>query len=260
VWGYLLQVSSPWASNNRDLLSLYQSATAGECPLVVDEKTPSCGNSRFGCWVCTVVEQDKTIEALIRSGEEWMESLLEIRNFLASTQDPNVKHLYREYKRRQGTVDFNRSRTGIVPGPYKLEFCEEVLRRVLKAQLEVRKNGPDPNLVLITPEELHRIRRIWRTERGDWEDRLPKIYREVTGEDLPWISDDIGCLGSEARILEELCKEKSIPPMLVIKLITAEMAAQGMRRRSSIYPKIDRILSEEWRSKEEILRELEEQR
>ena len=237
---------------------MYLSATAGECPLVIDDKTPSCGNSRFGCWVCTVVSQDRSMKALIDSGQEWMEPLLEIRNFLASTQDPTVKHLYREYKRRTGTVDLNRAGNKMVPGPYTLQFCKDMLRRVLEAQVEVRRKGPDQDLTLISPEELRIIRRLWKVERGDWEDSAPKIYKEVTGEDLSWVSDDIGCLnGNDAKILEDLCKERGIPPMLVMKLMTAELSAQGMRRRSSIYPKIDRILREEWRSKEEIMKELQ---
>ena len=59
VWGYLLQSPSPWGNNNRDLVTIYRHAT-GECPLVVDDTTPSCGGSRFGCWVCTVVTRDKS--------------------------------------------------------------------------------------------------------------------------------------------------------------------------------------------------------
>ena len=60
VWNYLLKNKmNPWGTNNRDLLSMYQDANATECPLVVDTNTSSCGNSRFGCWVCTVVERDR---------------------------------------------------------------------------------------------------------------------------------------------------------------------------------------------------------
>lgn len=68
VWGYLLSVKSPWGADNRQLLTLYRNAQAGECPLVVDTTTPSCGNSRFGCWTCTVVERDRSMEAMIDSG------------------------------------------------------------------------------------------------------------------------------------------------------------------------------------------------
>jgi DNA sulfur modification protein DndC len=256
VWSYLLQVPCPWGDDNRDLVALYQTANSGECPLVVDKTTPSCGNSRFGCWVCTVIVQDKSMEALIDSGEEWMEPLLEIRNLLASTQDPSVKHRYREYKRRKGTVDFNRSNSGkIVPGPYKLEFCKQMLRKVLLAEQYVRNKGPDPNMQLIRREELDEIRRIWRIERGDWEDSVPRIYKEVVGANLPWTRDDIGPFqDSDLRLLETICKEKNLPPMLVIKLIGAELSAQGMSRRSSIYSKIEAALREEWRSEEEVLK------
>ncbi|XZW80150.1 DNA phosphorothioation system sulfurtransferase DndC [Acinetobacter baumannii] len=86
VWNYLLQSKSPWNSDNRELVTMYRNAQAGECPLVVDKTTPSCGNSRFGCWVCTVVQQDKSMEAMVESGEEWLEPLLEYRDLLSSTQ------------------------------------------------------------------------------------------------------------------------------------------------------------------------------
>src|SRR5205823_7980843 len=98
VWTYLLQVPSPWGSNNRDLVTLYRNAQAGECPLVVDRTTPSCGNSRFGCWTCTVVERDKSMEAMIDAGQEWMEPLLELRDWLAATQDPARKREFREVR------------------------------------------------------------------------------------------------------------------------------------------------------------------
>lgn len=255
VWDYLLQVASPWGNNNKDLVTLYRNAT-GECPLVVDETTPSCGGSRFGCWVCTVVERDKSMEALIASGEEWMRPLLEIRNFLASTQDPAKKSLYRDYKRRQGNVWCKSDGSGVISrGPYWLWVRREILRRILKAQIDVLNKGPDPNLQLILPEELHEIRRIWRTEEGDWEDSVPQIYREVVGSDLEWIHDDLGSFsGKESRLLEEICKTHETPARLVTKLLDAEMQLQGMSRRSSIYNKIERILAEEWRTEEDLLR------
>jgi len=40
----------------------YASASNGECPIQIDTSTPSCGNSRFGCWTCTVVDRDKASE------------------------------------------------------------------------------------------------------------------------------------------------------------------------------------------------------
>ena len=82
VWLYLMQVKNPWGHDNKSLLGMYQGATdGGECPLVVDTSTPSCGTSRFGCWVCTVVDSDLVDEAMIKNDEEkvWMTPLLEFQ-------------------------------------------------------------------------------------------------------------------------------------------------------------------------------------
>ena len=54
VWTYLMQYENPWGMKNSSLLTMYASASEDhECPLVLDSETPSCGDSRFGCWICT---------------------------------------------------------------------------------------------------------------------------------------------------------------------------------------------------------------
>ncbi len=68
---------------------------------------------------------------------------------------------------------------------YTLEFRKELLRRLLRVQEQVRREGPDPSLTLIDFEELCAIRELWRSE-GDWEDSLPQIYREIVGHDEAW--------------------------------------------------------------------------
>ena len=81
---------------SRNLITLYRNATGGDCPLVIDDTTPSCGNSRFGCWTCTVVNKDKSMEGLIEHGEEWMQPLMDIRNFLVETRDNPEKYRQKE--------------------------------------------------------------------------------------------------------------------------------------------------------------------
>jgi len=246
VWTYLLQVPSPWGSNNRDLAALYRSAQAGECPLVVDDTTPSCGNSRFGCWTCTVVTRDKSMEAMIDSGEEWMLPLLEFRDWLAETQDPARKHHYREHKRRTGQVSVKDGK--LIRGPYRLDFCKEILRRLLDTQNQIRAEGPDERQELINEAELHEIRRIWRTERQDWEDSVPQLYAEMTGQTLDWLQDDIGAFSAqEYRVLHEICREHTIPTDLVARLLEQERQMQGMQRRAGIFQRIDEVFREEWR-------------
>ncbi|WP_059104438.1 DNA phosphorothioation system sulfurtransferase DndC [Shouchella shacheensis] len=107
VWKYLLNYDSPWGDDNHELHKLYQDSSSGECPLVVDktvkESAGSCGNSRFGCWTCTVVTEDKALNGFIESGEDWMLPLLEFRNWLADIRDVRS---YRQKYRMNGQVYF----------------------------------------------------------------------------------------------------------------------------------------------------------
>ena len=255
VWTYLLSVKSPWGADNRQLLSMYRNAQAGECPLVVDTTTPSCGNSRFGCWTCTVVDRDKSMEALIESGEEWMQPLLELRDWLASTRDPEQKEEYRDVRRRDGRIrTWGKNDERIVWGPYKLDVRREILRRVLEAQEKCRETGPDPDIELIKQEELHEIRRLWRLEEGDWEDSLPRIYRDITGRDLDWVEED-GPASSEVdeQVLKEVCDEHGVPVGLMRELVDMERRMQGLGRRVGIQAEIDRIFRKDWDDPEEVL-------
>jgi len=250
VWTYLLQTKSPWGQDNRNLASLYRSAQSGECPLVIDKETPSCGNSRFGCWTCTVVTRDRSMEAMIDSGEDWMIPLLEYRDWLAETLRPDVKPQQREFKSRDGRVKLLqdgrvRYRT------YTLEFSKVMLRKLLLTQREVNESKPDFDL--ISEEELLEIRRIWLTERHDWDDSLPGIYQDVVGRALHHDTNDIHTPRSlEASILRRVADRHEVPVKLIQKLLDAEWQQHGMRRRSNIYSTIEKTFREEWRSLEQI--------
>ena len=253
VWTYLLQAPSPWGNNNRDLVTLYRNAQAGECPLVVDTTTPSCGNSRFGCWVCTVVNKDKSMEAMIDSGEEWMQPLLDYRDTLAQTQDPAAKAQLRQYKRRNGKVMNDKTGTPQRWGPYTLRTRKELLRRLLSTQGLVRRDGPNRHEELITHAELEHIRRIWRAEEHDWEDSVPRIVQEVTGEERTWQRDEQPGFGQEElSLLETLCARENIPAAMVAKLLEVERQVHGMTRRASVHQRIASVLEEDWRTDDEI--------
>jgi len=251
VWTYLLQVPSPWGGNNRELVTLYRNAQAGECPLVVDTTTPSCGNSRFGCWVCTVVNRDASMEAMVENGEEWLEPLLEFRNRLASLQDSAVWPSIRKYKRRDGRV---KSRDGAPQpwGPYTIETRKVLLRSLLEVQRTIAKTQPQSEL--IRKSELEAIRALWRLEEHDWADSVPQIYSEVIGEPLDWIRYETPVfLADEQDSLQVICDRHGLPMEMVAKLIELERSLQGMSRRTSIQRKLSSVLEEDWRSHEELL-------
>jgi DNA sulfur modification protein DndC len=261
VWTYLLQVPNPWGRDNNDLLALYRNSSAGECPLVVDTTTPSCGSSRFGCWVCTVVTKDKAMEAMVDSGEEWLEPLLQVRDFLAETQDPKRKAEVRQHVRRNGQTmrkDYGDPSDPLVRGPYTLEFCQEVLRRLLRAEQTSRASAPSgQEVALINESELLEIRRIWRHERGDWKDSLSRIFEEETCETLDIPEDDqAGLNGEDEELLAELAAKHDLPLGLLKGLIGTERDLQGLQRRARITDRLGALLGQEWRSEADVVAEI----
>lgn len=255
VWQYLMQVENPWGGDNKKLAQMYRNAE-GECPFVIDDKSPPCGNSRFGCWVCTLVETDKSVESLIESGLTWLQPLLDFRNYLVRFNDPRLKPYVRDYKIRRGLALFKKNYDGeLIRGPYYFWFRQALLYYLLWTEKWTRMLGPDPNIELISIQELDRIRQIWRTEEGDWEDSVPIIYKKMY-DDIYWSIDDNKPFNRvDKKKLIALSKKSEIPERLVMKLIDLELQTQGMSFRSSIFKKMDKIFREEWRSEEDILEE-----
>jgi len=255
VWLYLLKnPKTPWNTTNRDLSAMYLSASDGECPTVIDKSTSSCGQSRFGCWVCTLVQKDTSMENLIDNGEDWMLPLLELRNLLNETATPDKKHIYRNLKGRDGKVRKIRDTEVYARRSLKFKWKKKILRKLLQAQVDIQNDGPDPKTILISEDELKLIRKIWKEENNDWLDTVPKIYKEITKQDLNIkIDDGISFNNEDYDLLSKLCKEENIAVELVSKLIDEERKMDGMSKRGGIIQKIEKILSEEWRSEEEIL-------
>ncbi|MEG3858379.1 DNA phosphorothioation system sulfurtransferase DndC [Microcoleus sp. herbarium12] len=264
VWIYLNQWANPWKNSNKDLFTMYRGATAdNECPLVVDTSTPSCGSSRFGCWVCTMVNQDKSMQAMIQNDEEkeWMQPLLDIRNEL-DIKDDRPK---RDFRRIYGRVElFERNmgddKTSVepIPGPYTKFWREHWLRRVLEAQTHIRKTAPLEmrDITLITPEELSEIRRIWLEQKHEFDDSLPRIYEEVTGE--PFADSrpaaERKLLGSdEWTAIAEICSEDEMHLELMAKLLDTERQYYTKPRRTGIYADLDKCFETSSRSKEEAI-------
>lgn len=252
VWFYLMQVKNPWGYNNRDLLGMYAGATAdGECPLVVDDSTPSCGDSRFGCWVCTLVEADKSMTAMIHNDveKEWMMPLLELRNVIDFRKDNSGeysesadRHL-RDFRRMAGNVQMMANGREI-PGPYLQSVREEWLGRLLRAQARIRLHGPAKvkDIELITLDELQEIRRIWVVDKHELEDSLPRIYREATGKEYPGRPlDDNLLLGEmEMRELEEICEGDRLHYELTRELLSLTRQQRSTARRAGLFEQLEK--------------------
>jgi DNA sulfur modification protein DndC len=244
VWTFLMQYRNPWGYDNKLLMTMYRSATAdAECPVVVDTSTASCGNSRFGCWTCTVVEKDKSMAAMIQNDTEkdWMQPLLDIRDEIADT---TTGRKMRDFRRLSGNVSLHKGE--FVPGPYTQKGRAHWLRRVLGAQTWVRENGPKDvgDIELISLDELREIRRIWVTEKHEYEDLLPRIYEETVGEPFPNGRFD-DQFPFDAKALELLRGESSsdLQYELLRELIGIEHTHRTQVRRVGLWDDIDKAFN-----------------
>jgi len=155
VWGIIATFPCPWGTAE-ELYRAYADASADdyECPTVVSSKShKSCGQSRFGCWTCSVVKEDKSMTTLVENGRDELRPLLDFRNALVLERtDP----AYREPIRRDGkTASVN----GM--GCYTMEYRKSILRRLLIAQKE-------SGISLIESQELTAIGLIWMRHYGDF--------------------------------------------------------------------------------------------
>lgn len=266
VWMYLLGAPAPWGGDHFELFSLYKDSSAGECPLVIDTNTPSCGNSRFGCWTCTVVTKDRAMEGLIDSGEVWLKELKRFRDELYKSTIPENKEKYRNFKRRTGRVQYARkainddSNTEVktIPGPYWMKQRQEWLKELLTIEKKLRDSGRE--ITLVQPEELYAIRREWMFDPNepDWADTLPQIYRDVYGKDLDWADQDAGAFTqADADLLRELEPLHAVPHELAMKLIELEQSMDGLSRRKGLFKSMANLLSRDWGSLDDIKAKME---
>lgn len=185
VWEYLISTPNPWGLDNQELFGIYRGATPdAECPIVVDTSTSSCGDSRFGCYVCTMVSQDKSMQAMIQNDEQkqWMQPILDFRNKNLAVEDRDE----RDFRRLNGRLTLFRDQ--LVHGPYKQQRREFLLRELLQTQKLVQESDHKQGtqlIELISVAELDEIRRIWVEEKGEIEDLVPKIYADVLGVAYP---------------------------------------------------------------------------
>ena len=197
VWWVINAIPSPWGFDNEILYKIYLDASADdyECPTVVtDDSHRSCGQSRFGCWICTVVKEDKSMSSLIQNGVSWMQPLLDFRNKLVENR--NVSELRCSTRRNgQAAVDS----TGHNLGNYTMEYRIEMLRDLLKVQKKVQEEHS--SVRLITSQELIAIQVIWFRD-GNFSTTVNDIYNEIYGYSIP--NMEIGL--QERLILERSCK------------------------------------------------------
>jgi DNA sulfur modification protein DndC len=127
------------------LVALYREAGGNECPFVTSKAdAPGCGtnSARFGCWTCTVVEKDRSLDFLVAGNHQHLEPLADFRRRLKQvSENPEC----RSKIRRNGQAGL---------GPLTMEARRMLLDELLEIQNIVSSD-------LISGLEVKLIREQW---------------------------------------------------------------------------------------------------
>ena len=236
IWYIINAFESPWGFDNSILFKIYSDASSDdyECPTVVTSKEhKSCGQSRFGCWTCTVVKRDKSMGSLIENGQQWMKPLLNFRNEL---QEDRNKSENRETTRRNGQLAINEE--GMNQGNYTTEYRHRILKRLLSIQKEVQVEKPLFNL--ITNQELIAIQVIWN--RDNYFDKsVSDLYKEIYGNDI--YSNNFKTISSvEKSILKKECQDDTVMYNLIENLISVQQTKSLLVSNYGLNNDLEKVL------------------
>ena len=242
VWEFLLKDNciSPWGTDMRYLFNLYQGENLGEEKSVLGEvdrdKIPVTGNSRFGCWCCTMVKEDKSLQNFIDKGAT---ELIPLRNFRNKLLEMRENSSYRDNKRRNGAM-YKKADGSFGMGPFTLEARAVILEMLLNLEKET-------GMELISEEELKTIDRMWDSE-GDLSCRmLVDIYRKVNGKKLPWDDYKTSRFDSESiEVINSVAAQYEIPVELITKLIVSVDENKHITRNNKMQKAFDQIINQGW--------------
>jgi len=216
VWEFLRTNKAPWGTHE-DLLSMYEKGSQEDCNVTLNPDAPSCGRTRFGCWVCTVVNKDKSMENMLQNGEEWMKPLWEYRNMLVD---------YREDPEKRSKIRRNRT-NGL--GPFKLDIRKELLYKLLEIEQRI-------NTKLISDREILLIQEEWKKD-GDFENSAIKIAKKF---------DRLKNVDFKYSFLDEedinLIKKNELEPGYIDEILKIEKDANKFLRRHNILKNLESLV------------------
>ena len=216
IWYIINALPSPWGYDNSKLFQIYANASADdyECPTVVTDKShSSCGQSRFGCWTCTVVKEDKSMSALIKNGENWMNPLLDYRNKLEAERNISENRLATRRNGQEAVTE-----DGHNQGNYSPEYRARKLRELLELQKEIQKTKPLTEL--ITNQELIAIQVFWYRD-GIFDFKVGEIFAKIYGRDIETENANIQN-SIEKKLLKSVCSSNENDYELINNLLTLQ--------------------------------------
>ena len=238
VWYIINAIPCPWGFDNKVLFKIYMDASADdyECPTVVTDKSHgSCGQSRFGCWVCTVVKDDKSMRSLIKNGREWMQPLYDFRIELDTERNVIENRMPFRRDGRKAVNDM---------GPYVFSYRAKILQRLLEVQYELQQH--DPSIKLISDQELIAIQVNWYRD-FNFGYQVSEIYNSVYKESFNMEENTKNKL--EAELMREVCKNNPNEGDLIEQLLLLQKSKSLMQRRRGLKNEIESRLKDYINSK-----------
>lgn len=234
VWYIINKIPSPWGADNKELFSIYANASADdyECPVVVtDDSHTSCGQSRFGCWLCTVVKEDKSMAALINNGFSDLAPLLAYRDkIVAERNDITNRSKYR----RNGTIAVNDM------GTYTPDYRAKILSELLLTQKKMQEKNP--NVTLITNQELIAIQTIWYRD-FIFDYRVSHIYQTIYNSEFDMNSQNEK-QQKELDLLKKACEANPHNFDLIQELLSLQKNKSLMNRKRGLKEDIEKRIEE----------------
>lgn len=233
VWYVLSKEPSPWGYDNDKLLQIYADASADdyECPTMITDKTqPSCGQSRFGCWVCTVVKEDKSMKALVEHGNAWMAPMLAYRDLMVEGRNVS-ENRYATRRNGQAAVDAE----GHNMGNYTFEYRKDMLKRLLILQRDLQKIKP--HMELVSNQELVAIQINWFRD-GFFTPKVTDIFNDVYKRTMPFENMQY----QERLLLEQVCKDTPEDYHLINDLVSLQKSKTILMNNNGLQGDIERRL------------------
>lgn len=236
VWYIINAMSSPWGADNSKLYQIYFDAIADdyECPtMVTDKNHSSCGQSRFGCWTCTVVKEDKSLTAQVGKGQVWLKPLLDLRTSMFDERNVSDNRMS---KRRNGQNAVTED--GVNQGNYSPEYRARLLEQVLVAQREMQKHKSE--IELIGNQELIAIQVIWHKDLI-FTHKVSNIYNKIYDKVLD-MKKDTEKIQREIDLLKSVCEEQPSDFDLIQELLIMQKNKALLNRKRGLKDDLERVI------------------
>ena len=228
-------MTSPWGADNSKLFQIYFDASADdyECPTIVTDKSHgACGQSRFGCWTCTVVKEDKSLTAQDAKGQTWLQPLLALRTSMFDERNISDNRLP---TRRNGQNAV--SNEGHNQGNYTPKYRARLLEQLLYAQKEMQKEHPE--IELITNQELVAIQVVWHRDLL-FEYKVSDIYNRVYEREFE-MKKDAEKIQREIDLLKSVC-ENPLDFDLIQELLIMQKNKALLNRKRGLKDDMERVI------------------